>query len=188
MCVVRGFAAALRRVIAEKFHQSEALRELATLTDRQLEDIGVQRRELVLAVAGAAEAPERVAMMASKLGIMRESFKRRRPLVNEMVKRCAVCRAPRIPVSSSISPGVSERSYRPSRPNVVSGERRNRMSRNAWRLASTVLSVSKFDRSMSCEYTLRKVTRGDWKLASRFGRNCSILPAVPSASALRLSS
>ena len=117
MCVVRGFAAALRRVIAEKFHQSEALRELATLTDRQLEDIGLQRRELVLAVAGAAEAPERVAMMASKLGIMRESFKRRRPLVNEMVKRCAVCRA-KVLCAWWLAEGGVEEAYREFCPNA----------------------------------------------------------------------
>jgi uncharacterized protein YjiS (DUF1127 family) len=117
MCVVRGFAVALRRVITERFHQNEALRELAALTDRQLEDIGLQRRDLVLAVAGAAEAPERVGMMASRLGVQAESLEKRRPLVNEMVKRCAVCRA-KVLCAWWLAEGGAEDAYREFCPNA----------------------------------------------------------------------
>jgi uncharacterized protein YjiS (DUF1127 family) len=93
MCAIRGFATALRRFIAEKFHHGQGFRELAALTDRQLEEIGLQRSELVLAVAGTTDAPERVGMMASKLGINSEALAGRRPLLDTMVKRCALCRS-----------------------------------------------------------------------------------------------
>ena len=115
MCVVRGFASALRRFIAEKFHRSQALGELATLTDRQLEDIGLQRGELVL--AGAAEPPERVGMMASRLGIDGESFEARRPLLNQMVKRCAVCRT-KVLCAWWLAEGGDQHAYREFCPNA----------------------------------------------------------------------
>ena len=117
MCVVQGFAGALRRFIAERFQQSQAFLELAALTDRQLEDIGLQRDELVLAVAGAAQAPERVGMMASKLGIGPESFACRRPLLNRMVKRCAACRS-KVLCAWWLAEGGAEDAYREFCPNA----------------------------------------------------------------------
>lgn len=117
MCVVRGFASALRRLMAEKFHQGQAFRDLADLTDRQLEDIGLQRDELVLAVAGAAEAPERVGMMASKLGISAETMEHRRALLNGMVKRCAVCRN-KVLCAWWLAEGGAQDAYREFCPNA----------------------------------------------------------------------
>jgi uncharacterized protein YjiS (DUF1127 family) len=117
MCVVRGFASALRRFIAEKLHQNQAFRELAALTDRQLDDIGLQRDELVLAVAGVADAPERVGMMASKLGIEGECFEARRPLLNQMVKRCAACRT-KVLCAWWLAEGGAKDAYREFCPNA----------------------------------------------------------------------
>lgn len=92
MSPIGGFATALRRLIFLQLRHLQEYQELAALTDRQLEDIGLTRDELVLAVAGAAEAPERVGMMTSRLGIAPEALEAGRPLLNEMVRRCAACR------------------------------------------------------------------------------------------------
>lgn len=93
MARMAGFATIWRRLLAEQMQRSQAHQDLAALDDRQLEDIGLKREELVLVVAGAAEAPERVGMMASRLGIDPGALESRPPLLNEMTTRCAACRA-----------------------------------------------------------------------------------------------
>lgn len=92
MLPLGGFATVWRRLLVERLRRTQAHQELAALDDRQLEDLGLTRDELVLAVAGAAEAPERVGMMAGRLGIEPAAFETRRSMLNEMVRRCAACR------------------------------------------------------------------------------------------------
>ena len=92
MSPLAGFGSALRRILSNRLHRSRDHEELAALDDRQLEDIGIQRGELMLVVAGAADASERIGIMASRLGIEPEALEARKPLLNEMTKRCAACR------------------------------------------------------------------------------------------------
>jgi hypothetical protein len=103
--------------LTERLGRSQAHQELAALDDRQLDDIGLGRDELVLAVAGAAEAPERVGMMAGRLGIDPQAFEARRPLLNDMVKRCAACRS-KVICAWWLAEGGARDAYREFCPNA----------------------------------------------------------------------
>ena len=92
MSPLGNFGSTLRRILSERLRPSQDYGDLARLDDRQLEGIGIERGELMLVVAGAAEAPERIGMMASRLGIEASTLEARKPLLNEMTKRCAACR------------------------------------------------------------------------------------------------
>ena len=117
MLPLGGFATVWRRLLTERLRRTQAHQELAALDDRQLDDIGLTRDELVLVVAGAAEAPERVGMMAGRLGIEPEAFEARRPLLNEMVKRCAACRT-KVICAWWLAEGGAEDAYREFCPNA----------------------------------------------------------------------
>jgi uncharacterized protein YjiS (DUF1127 family) len=117
MLPLGGFAAVWRRLLLERMKQTTAHQELAALDDRQLDDIGLKRDELVLVVAGAAEAPERVGMMAGRLGVDPKAFEARRPLLNEMVKRCAACRT-KVICAWWLAEGGAEDAYREFCPNA----------------------------------------------------------------------
>jgi uncharacterized protein YjiS (DUF1127 family) len=117
MMPLGGFATVWRRLLLERMKRTKAHRELAALDDRQLDDIGLKRDELVLVVAGAAEAPERVGMMAGRLGVDPEAFEARRPLLNEMVKRCAACRT-KVICAWWLAEGGAEDAYREFCPNA----------------------------------------------------------------------
>ena len=114
---LEGFATVWRRLLTEPLSRSQAHQELAALDDRQLDDIGLVRDELVLAVAGAAEAPERVGMMAGWLGIDPQAFEARRPLLNDMVKRCAACRS-KVICAWWLAEGGAPDAYREFCPNA----------------------------------------------------------------------
>ncbi|MCI0429054.1 MAG: DUF6455 family protein [Rhodospirillales bacterium] len=92
MSLLGSFESTLRRILSERLQRSQHYQELMRLDDRQLDDIGIERSALMLVVAGAAEAPERVGMMAGRLGIEAAALESRKPLLNEMIKRCAACR------------------------------------------------------------------------------------------------
>jgi uncharacterized protein YjiS (DUF1127 family) len=117
MPTLEGFATVWRRLLTERLGRSQAHQELAALDDRQLDDIGLVRDELVLAVAGAAEAPERVDMMAGRLGIDPQAFEARRPLLNDMVKRCAACRS-KVICAWWLAEGGPQDAYREFCPNA----------------------------------------------------------------------
>ena len=117
MLPLGGFATVWRRLLTERLRRTQAHQELAALDDRQLDDIGLTRDELVLVVAGAAEAPERVGMMAGRLGVDPQAFEARRPLLNEMVKRCAACRT-KVICAWWLAEGGAEDAYREFCPNA----------------------------------------------------------------------
>ncbi len=117
MSQLGGFGSALRRILSNRLHRSRDHAELAALDDRQLEDIGIERGELVLVVAGAADAPERVGMMASRLGIEAEVLEARKPLLNAMTKRCAACRTKLI-CAWWLAEGGEEDAFREFCPNA----------------------------------------------------------------------
>ncbi len=112
-----GFATIWRRLLSERMQRSQAHQDLAALDDRQLEDIGLKREELILVVAGAAEAPERVGMMASRRGIDAEALESRRPLLNEMTTRCAACRS-KVYCAWWLAEGGEEEQFRQFCPNA----------------------------------------------------------------------
>lgn len=117
MLPLGGFATVWRRLLVERLRRTQAHQELAALDDRQLEDLGLTRDELVLAVAGAAEAPERVGMMAGRLGIEPAAFETRRSMLNEMVRRCAACRT-KVICAWWLAEGGAEDAYREFCPNA----------------------------------------------------------------------
>lgn len=117
MSPLGGFGSALRRLLAQRLTRSQDFQELSGLDDRQLDDIGIERGELMLVVAGAAEAPERVGMMACRLGIEAEALEARKPLLNEMTKRCAACRTKLI-CAWWLAEGGDEDAFREFCPNA----------------------------------------------------------------------
>ncbi len=117
MSPLGGFGSALRRLRAQRLKRSQDFQELSGLYDRQPDDIGIQRDELVLVVAGAADAPERIGMMACRLGIEAEALEARKPLLNAMTKRCAACRTKLI-CAWWLAEGGEEDAFREFCPNA----------------------------------------------------------------------